>query len=624
VVDLLPKVTDFGLAKNLGEAGRTQSGAIVGTPSYMAPEQADGKSRNVGPSADVYALGALLYECLTGRPPFKAATPLDTVLQVLSNEPVPVRQLQPSVPRDLETVCHKCLQKDPARRYGSALALAEDLRRFLGGEPVVARPIGIVERSVKWVKRRPALAGLLATVMVAAILLVAGGIAFTLKLDQARQVAEEEKERAEKGEADAKTQRTKAEQERDLARRNSMTAQLLLVGSIFDREPGRALALLEDTRLCPPDLRDPAWGFYYHVCRRWEPRGLTRHDEGVFCLAFSPDGKTLASGGADGVVKLWDLVTGKERSPLRGLEGWACSLAFSTDGKTLAAVARKGPDGGDGSVQFWDLPSGKPRGSLIRAHRRLRSVAFSPDGATLALSAADGTIVLWDMAQGKERLSLRGPKVGVKAAIFSPDGRTLASLAEREIRLWDAASGKELRAFKGHEGIAVSLAFSGDGKLIASASAELITNVRLWDVTSGKLLAVLNACEVASVEPITDEHGEVQGNEGVQSVAVSTDGTVLAGASSDGTVRVWDLPGAQLRVSLRAETGAHAIALAPDGASVAVACKDGTVRLWRLIQGHERISGRSAFRERRTWRPPRGARTGGRWRSPYPPRQAAR
>jgi serine/threonine protein kinase/formylglycine-generating enzyme required for sulfatase activity len=174
VVDFLPKITDFGLAKRLDEAtGQTQSGAVVGTPSYMAPEQAAGKSKAVGPAADVYALGAILYELLTGRPPFRGATSWDTVVQVLTEEPVPVRRLQPRAARDLETICHKCLDKDPARRYASAQALADDLRRFLSGEPIKARPVSPLERALKWVRRRPAAAGLLGAAVLGVVLLAA-------------------------------------------------------------------------------------------------------------------------------------------------------------------------------------------------------------------------------------------------------------------------------------------------------------------------------------------------------------------------------------------------------------------------------------------------------------------
>src|SRR5205823_1208774 len=146
--DGTPKITDFGLAKIVlgGGAGQTQSGAILGTPSYMAPEQAAGKTKAIGPATDVYALGAILYELLTGRPPFRAETPLETLLEVLAEEPVPPGRLHPKLPRDLETICLKCLHKDPARRYGSVAALSDDLGRFLAGEPIQARPMGKAEQ----------------------------------------------------------------------------------------------------------------------------------------------------------------------------------------------------------------------------------------------------------------------------------------------------------------------------------------------------------------------------------------------------------------------------------------------------------------------------------------------
>jgi serine/threonine-protein kinase len=195
--DGTPKVSDFGLAKRLdGAPGQTASGAVMGTPSYMAPEQAQGKSKEIGPAADVYALGAVLYEMLTGRPPFKGERAVDTLLQVIQDDPVPPRRLVPGVPRDLETICLKCLRKEPHRRYASALDLAEDLRRFQGGEPIVARPVRWPERAVKWARRRPAAAGLVAALVLLVGLGGAGGAGWQQRRQQERLVRVARQERA--------------------------------------------------------------------------------------------------------------------------------------------------------------------------------------------------------------------------------------------------------------------------------------------------------------------------------------------------------------------------------------------------------------------------------------------
>jgi formylglycine-generating enzyme required for sulfatase activity/tRNA A-37 threonylcarbamoyl transferase component Bud32 len=232
--DGTPKVTDFGLVKRMGGGGDTQSGVILGTPEYMAPEQAGGKSKDVGPAADIYALGAILYELLTGRPPFKAATHIDTVLQVLADEPVPVRRLQPKTPADLETICLTCLHKQPLKRYSSAVDLADDLRRFLADEPIQARPTGVRERAVKWVRKRPAIAALLATVL---LVTAAGVTAFAWAYRQAvrdRQEAQEKRQ-----EADDRLQQVQAEQKQRV---------LAQVGQLRTASPSAVPAILAELR----------------------------------------------------------------------------------------------------------------------------------------------------------------------------------------------------------------------------------------------------------------------------------------------------------------------------------------------------------------------------------------
>jgi eukaryotic-like serine/threonine-protein kinase len=223
--DGTPKVTDFGLAKRLDlepgtslSLGRTRTGEVLGTPSYMAPEQTFGQPDEVGPAADVYALGAILYECLTGRPPFQAATPLDTLLQVRGDDPVPPTRLVPSVPRDLETICLKCLQKEPQRRYPSATTLAEDLRRFLAGEPISARPISFPARAIRWARRRKAAAALVGVSVVAVLSLVILGAwhqvrlqGFNTELRVERDAAERLRTQAQAKEAEARQQKEEAE-----------------------------------------------------------------------------------------------------------------------------------------------------------------------------------------------------------------------------------------------------------------------------------------------------------------------------------------------------------------------------------------------------------------------------
>jgi serine/threonine-protein kinase len=222
----MPKITDFGLAKRLeGDSSQTRSGTVLGTPSYMAPEQARGETQNAGPPADIYALGAMLYELLTGRPPFQGATVAETVLQVTRDEPLPPRRLQPQVPADLDTICLKCLQKEPQRRYASAQALADDLRRFLSDEPILARPVPAWERLARWCRRNPREALLLGTVAVLLVLATLGSLVAAYRIAQEKGEADRQRDLAERNAAGEKAAREQADHNRVLAEKHADEAR---------------------------------------------------------------------------------------------------------------------------------------------------------------------------------------------------------------------------------------------------------------------------------------------------------------------------------------------------------------------------------------------------------------
>jgi WD40 repeat protein len=536
------KITDFGLARRVeGGAGLTQSGAIMGTPGYMAPEQAAGRSKEVGPAADVYALGAVLYECLTGRPPFKAATPLDTVLQVLSEEPVPPRRLQPQVPADLETICLTCLHKEPGRRYASALALADDLQRFQAGEPIRARPVSWRQRLVKWVKRRPTLAALLAVSGLALALLVGGLVAGNLVL-------------AEKQRQTERILRLEQEKVGVLERDYYFNRNARAFGRWLNRDVGVAEDLLEE---CPPGLRGWEWYFVKRLCHselfslRGEPGAAT-------AVAFSPDSKYLAWPGPDRTVCVIEVASRREVCALAGHTGAISGIAFSPDGKQLASASQ------DGTVRLWDLSSCREERRYPGHSGIVHSVAFSADGRRLASAGADRAVILWDVATGRRVRDFPGHTGPVLSVALGPDGKHLASASQDgTVRLWETDTGRPVRTLKADAGHVLSVAFSPKGDLALGCTDEV-----RW------VQDVVRPGQQIFARP-TEHIGAVT------SVVYSGDGQYIASGSKDGTVvfrKAAD--GGRVRTYRAQAGGVTAVAFSPNRAFLASAGADGTVKVW--------------------------------------------
>jgi WD40 repeat protein len=490
-----PKISDFGLAKKLDvPQGQTHSGAIMGTPSYMAPEQARGHSKQVGPAADVYALGAILYDLLTSRPPFLAANQMDTILQVIAVEPVPVRRLQPQVPRDLETICHKCLQKEPSKRYASADDLADDLGRFLEGEPIRARPIRPWERAWRWSRRNPALATALGAVL---LTVVAALTLITDSRNRAVQLADE------KGKlADEKS--TLAEEKGKLANRNGilLTQTRKLAGE-------RAAALEEETR----QRRRAEWQLYRSLVEtalraskennptvaldaldacRWDFRGweydlarrqldssrliLTRAGLFVHALAFSPDSTRLA-GGCDKDVHVWDVRTGNRLFRYRGHDGIVDALTFAPDGKFLVSAGK------DATARVWDQGG---QGRVFTGHKKeIIQVAVSGDGKLVASADKEGTIILWDPQTMKEQGRKKEYPYGILLVAFVAGGKELLAVGQNgKIIRWDLATDK-LTTESMRDGIKAA-AHDGYDSLLVAYSEQARTTCFFQDLRTRK------------------------------------------------------------------------------------------------------------------------------------------
>ncbi|MEO6001682.1 MAG: protein kinase [Opitutus sp.] len=621
-----PRITDFGLAKQLhGGSDATVAGQMLGSPNYSAPEQSAGRQEEVGVRSDVYSLGALLYHLLTGRPPFLASTMQETLRLVYETDPISPRALNPDVPDDLDTICLKCLEKTPARRYGSAQELGEELNRFLRGEPIQARRVAALERGWRWSRRHPGISSLAATVVIA--LTATSAIFYT----SARRI-----ERA----------RVEEHAAREEAEENLYAANMEMLGSGVRSVAGvdirfhRQLLEAGRPRAGERDLRGFEWRHYWTQAQDDALRTLKGHQHVVDLALFSPDGSRLATHSIDGVLKIWDGGTLRELQShehvtrVGGFTAGGAQLVFSrpdnsiarlevATGKVIQVLAPTGgligaqPDGravvvfgpdrlpvlrslSEASVME-SVPAVPPdtcsvmsadgRWAVVSGHayqpnilvidlsthqpvagfsdpRPVIGLAISPDGKEVVSGGFDGVLKFWNVHSGDQVRSFKGFFDPVWALAYSPNGKRFAAGGNnRRLRVWDTSTWDEESSQVGHASTLRSIAFAPDGERLISGGEDEVAMI--WQARVSR--------------PITEIRRLLRGPgyfDRTPSLAFSPDSKTFAGTAADGTVKIWRSdtiePVATFPMSART------VAFSADGKSVLGEAYNGAVRRWNL------------------------------------------
>jgi eukaryotic-like serine/threonine-protein kinase len=605
----VPKVIDFGIAKaTVGQTLTdktvyTQLQQFIGTPAYMSPEQAEMSGLDIDTRSDIYSLGVLLYELLTGRTPFDAeelaSQGLDAMRKTIrEKEPmrpstrlaalkgeeltttakrrsVDTSKLMHQLKGDLDWIVMKCLEKDRTRRYETANGLAFDLKRHLSNEPVLARPPSAAYRFQKAFRRNKLTFSAAAAVVLAlatGLTLAALGWRQTrVERDKALQAEAGEEAQRKVAQASALTaqkQRKHAEAEKAEADHLLYVANMNLAQQAWDQNNIlRLRQLLQDTQDSP--YRGLEW-YYWQFQTHLDLKTLRGHLGAVNGVAFSPDSQRIVTGSEDGTAKVWEAATGKELLTLNGHRSAVSSVAFAADGRWIVTGSQ------DKTAKVWEAASGKELLTLNGPSGYIASVAFSPDGQRIVTGSWDQMAKVWEAATGKELLTLKGHSGSVFSVAFSPDGqRIVTGSGDKTAKVWEAATGKELLTLKGHTLGINAVAFSPDGQRIVTGSQD--STARVWEAATGMQLLTLIG------------HGSQ-----LSSVAFSPDGQWIVTGSSDKTARVWEAVTGKELLTLKGHSlGINAVAFSPDGQWIVTgsgewsSTADDTAKVWKATGSKE-------------------------------------
>ncbi|HEY5913203.1 MAG TPA: protein kinase [Verrucomicrobiae bacterium] len=574
------RITDFGLAKRVGEqSDLTLTGQVMGSPNHMAPELAAGQHHRAGPASDIFSLGTILYEMLTGRPPFLADSLQTTLLKIRDEDPVPPRTLDAGIPRDLETLCLKCLEKDPAKRFASAQELADELERYLRGEPIRTRPAGIAEKTWRWCRRKPALAGLAAAIVVLAVVSTVAAI----ELGLARQRQEREQYYANIG----------------------LAKQHIEVGNI-----DLALELL---LRCPARYRHWEWGHLLYLCHQdirtipahtnvlsLENARFNMYGDSLTKIEFSTDSRSLVTVGGDGTAKVWDVADGRELFACGGFSNRVEVVSFSPDATRLATVEgtnakTRDARSGDVLLEFRGLS-----GAAV-------NLAWAPDGQRLAVAMHDGRVQVRDPVDGGVVVEIPGASGPLAGLFFTPDGQRLVRSEPLRCVAFDPASGRELDSFalRPEEGVEmvpdpfmirfVSRTRPGLVTLHEKDGSSRPLERLGWDKIAlfspdGRRFVIGGDQDTPTVWEATKRRPLFTIPDSVCAADFSPDGKRLVTAGNKSVAHVWDIDTQQEVRALRGhERIVQLVVFSPDGRLVATGDRDGIVKLWSATGGREYI-----------------------------------